>query len=272
LKASHDSKPAKDARRSQSLERGIAILESFTPKKELRGNKEVADELGMTPPTTHRYISTLKELGWVTQPQGSEHKYWLGLRATDIGMRALKGRTLYIRARPCLEELRRAVSYTVYYAVRDNEEIVLLDRLQGFRGHARLGLNLGPGSRLPIYCTSLGKILLADLPTEQRKAIVNGLAPQDWGPNTIIDKDLLISELELIRTAGFAISDEELRAEVQSVAVPVRDDTGEVVAAVSVSAPKSMIGRSQMTKDFVPRLLTTAEHISANLKGWTDKW
>src|ERR1022692_185483 len=247
-----DFELSKDIRLSQSLERAVAILESFTPKKELQRNKEISDKLGMSAATTHRYIRTLAELGWVMQRQDSERKYQLDSRAIDLGMKALKGRALYARARPCLEELRRTVSHTVAYAVRESDQILFLDRLPGFRGYARLGLNLGPGSRLPTYCTCLGKILLADLPTEQRETIVDGLVLQEWGPNTITHKDLLIRELELIRIADFAISDEELKAEVHSVAVPVRDDTGEVVAAVNVTTPKSMVTRLQMTEDFVP--------------------
>jgi DNA-binding IclR family transcriptional regulator len=199
------------------------------------------------------------------QPPRSDRKYRLGLRPTDVGMRAVKGHPLYPRARPFLEELRRAVSYTVGCAVREDEQIVYLDWLQGFCGHARLDVSLGPGSRLPIDCTSIGKVLLADLPLGQREVIVDGLTLVPSKPDAITQRDLLLEELATVRATGYAVSNGEPKPEVQAVAAPVRDSTGSVAAAVTIVAPKSIVGSAQMARDFLPHLIATTDRISAAL-------
>ncbi len=203
------------------------------------------------------------------QPAGGR-KYRLGLRVIDLGLATLDSLPLRACARPLLEELRLKVSHTVSLAVLEHGEIVFVDRLRGFRGHARLGLNLGPGSRLPAYCTSMGKVLLANLPDGECRKIVAGLTLRKQGPNTITRKHLLSRELLQVRDAGFAVTDEELATGVRSIAVPVRLTTGEVVAAVNVTAPTSMVPRSQMIKDFGPHLLAAAELISAALESPTN--
>jgi IclR family transcriptional regulator, pca regulon regulatory protein len=250
---------------SQSLERGLAIIGCFTPERPLLGIADIADELGLSRSTTHRYVITLVELGMLEQPGGDGRKYRLGLRGTDLGMVTLDSLPLRACAHPILEELRRKVSYTVSIAVLEGGEIVFVDRLRGFRGHTKLGLNLGPGSRLPAYCTSMGKVLLANLPREECRETMRGLRLIKKGPNTITRKHLLWMELLQTHEAGLAVSDEELAVGVCSIASPVLSGTHGVVAAASVAAPTSMIPRSQMIEDFVPQLLAAAKNISTAL-------
>src|ERR1700729_3108463 len=163
---------------SQSLERGLAILGCFTPQRSVLGIAEIADDLGMSRSTTHRYVITLVALGFLEQ--GASRKYRLGLRVTDLGMSALNSTGLREPSRPYLEELRQGTSYTANLSVLDGPEILYVDRARSFRrGQNKIDLNLRPGSRLPAYCTSMGKVLLANLPeSEQRDLIGNMTLPR----------------------------------------------------------------------------------------------
>src|SRR5665213_3493244 len=140
----------REPRYSQSLERGLAILGVFSPEHPVLGIADIADELGMSRSTTHRYVITLVALGYLEQ--GASRKYRLGLRVTDLGMSALNSTGLREHAHPYLEELRQRTSYTVSLAVLDGPEIVYVDHVRSLRrGQGAVDLNLHPGSRLPAY-------------------------------------------------------------------------------------------------------------------------
>src|SRR5271166_1897699 len=117
----------REPRYSQSLERGLAILTCFTPERPVLGIADIADDLGMTRSTTHRYVTTLTALGYLEQ--GASRKYRLGIRVTDLGMSAMSSTGLREHARPYLEELRQHTHYTVSLAVLDGPEILYVDRL-----------------------------------------------------------------------------------------------------------------------------------------------
>ncbi len=162
----------REARYSQSLERGLAILAHFTPERPLLGIAELADDIGMSRTTTHRYAITLLALGFLEQD--ASHKYRLRLRVTALGISALNSTGLREHARPYLEELRHRTSYTTSIAVLDGSEIVYVDRARSFRrGQNKIDLNLRPGSRLPSYCTAMGKVLLANLPKLDQRELIN---------------------------------------------------------------------------------------------------
>jgi IclR family transcriptional regulator, pca regulon regulatory protein len=121
----------REPRYSQSLERGLAILACFTPERPVLGIADIADELGMSRSTTHRYVITLVGLGYLEQ--GASRKYRLGLRVTDLGISALNSTGLREHAHAYLEELCRRTSYTASLAVLDGPEIVYVDRARSFR-------------------------------------------------------------------------------------------------------------------------------------------
>jgi IclR family pca regulon transcriptional regulator len=254
----------REPRYSQSLERGLAILTSFTPERPVRGIAEVADELGMRRSTTHRYMSTLVALGYLEQ--GAARKYRLGLRVTDLGMSALNSTGLREHARPYLEDLRRQSSYTVNMAVLDGPEILYVDRVRSSRrGQSKIDLDLTLGSRLPAYCTSMGKLLLAHLPEEEQRSLLTEMKLTRRGPNSITSKTALRSELEHVLEEGFAVNDEELASGLHSISAPVRSESNEVVAAVNMAAHSSMISLEELVEHLGPHLIATADRISARL-------
>jgi IclR family pca regulon transcriptional regulator len=254
----------REPRYSQSLERGLAILGCFTPARPVLGIADIADELGMSRSTTHRYVITLVALGYLEQ--GASRKYRLGLRVTDLGMSAINSTGLREHARPYLEELRQRTSYTTSISVLDGTEILCVDRARSFRrGLTETERQLEPGSRLPAHATSIGKLLMAYLPEEEQRDLLAELKPTKFGPNTITTKRTLRDEFDHVREAGFAVNDEELTPELLCVAAPVRNASREVVAGVNIAARSSMISLEELVDALGPHLVSTADRISARL-------
>jgi IclR family transcriptional regulator, pca regulon regulatory protein len=251
-------------RYSQSLERGLAILGCFTSEHPVLGIADIADELGMSRSTTHRYVTTLLALGYLEQ--GRSRKYRLGLRVTDLGMSALNSTGLREHVHPFLEELRERIGYTVGLAVLDGEEILYVDRARSWRRAEReTDLGLYPGSRMPAYCTAMGKVLLAHLPEEVQRDLLAQLKLERNSPSTITSRQALRAELERIREDGYALNDQELRPGLQAIAVPVRDESREVVAAVGIAASPEAISLTELTDALGPHLISTAARISSRL-------
>ncbi len=254
----------REPRYSQSLERGLAILGCFTPKRPVLGIADIADDLGMSRSTTHRYVITLVALGYLEQ--GASRKYRLGLRVTDLGMSALNSTGLREHAHPYLEELRQRTSYTTSLGVLDGTDVLFVDRVRSFRrGVDETGLDLHTGSRLPAYCTAMGKLLLASLPESEQRDLIAEMKLAKRGPNTITGKKALLDELEEIQSAGFAVDDQELAPEVYAIAVPVRNEARDVVAAVGLVAHSSMISLEELVDALGPHVVSTADRISARL-------
>ncbi len=254
----------REPRYSQSLERGLAILGCFTPKRPVLGIADIADELGMSRSTTHRYVITLVALGYLEQ--GASRKYRLGLRVTDLGMSALNSTGLREHAHPYLEELRQRTSYTTSLGVLDGTEVLYVDRVRSVRrGQSRIDLDLHTGSRVPAYCTSMGKLLLANLPEPEQRDVIAQMKLTKRGPNTITGKKALRDELDEIQSAGFAVDDQELAPELYAIAAPVRNEARDVVAAVNLAAHSSMISLEELVNALGPHLVSTADRISARL-------
>jgi IclR family transcriptional regulator, pca regulon regulatory protein len=165
-----------------------------------------------------------------------------------------------------LEELRQRTSYTVNLSVLDGSDILYVDRARSFRrGQSKIDLGLHPGSRLPAYCTSMGKLLMAYLPEPEQKDLFSEIKLTKRGPNTITSKKALRNELDEVADAGFAVNDEELAPELHSISAPVRNESREVVAAVNMAAHSSMISLKELVDALGPHLVSTADRISARL-------
>lgn len=254
----------REPRYSQSLERGLAVLGCFKPERPELGIAHIADELGMSRSTTHRYVITLAALGYLEQ--GASRKYRLGLRVTDLGMSALNSTGLREHAHSYLDELRQRTSYTSSLAVLDGTEILYVDRVRSFRrGQHKVNLDLAAGSRLPAHCTAMGKLLLAHLPESEQRELIAQMRLTKRGPNTIVSKQELRYELDAIHEDGLAVNDEELAGELYSIAAPVRNEARDVIAAVSLAAHASTISLSEVVDALGPHLISTADRISARL-------
>lgn len=251
-------------RYSQSLERGLSILECFTPERPALGISEIAEELRISRPTTHRYATTLVALSFMEQV--ASRKYRLGSRSANLGISMLNSTGWREISRPFLEKLRRHTLYAASLSVLDGVEILYVERARGFMpGQYKVDLDLRVGSRLPAYCTAMGKVLLANVSEIEQRDLINRMTLSTYGPNTIGSKTALRAELEQVLESGMAISDEEMGEGVVSIACPVREEDGKVAAAIDLVAHVSMISLTDMVEQFALYLLAMADDISAQL-------
>jgi IclR family transcriptional regulator, pca regulon regulatory protein len=252
-----------EAAGSQSLERGLAILSSFRSAQPLLGVSDLARALGLSRSTTHRYVATLATLGYLQQDVETK-KYRLGPRVLDLGFSAINSMELRHIGTPHLEQLSVATRHTVNMAVLDGVDIVYIERIQG-SGPQEIDLNLHVGSRLPAYCTSAGKVLLAFLPRDELRSRLDEMKLTRRGPNTITAKRELLKELDHVRERGVAVNNEELAYGLRSIAAPVRSQSGDVVAAVNLAMHRSLVSMDELFEDFAPALVQTADEIAAHI-------
>jgi IclR family transcriptional regulator, pca regulon regulatory protein len=253
-----------EPRYSQSLERGLAILECFTPELPVLGIADIAKRLGMSRSTTHRYVTTLLALGYLDQ--GAKRKYRLGLNVTGLGMSALNATGLREHAHADLVELSQRAGYTTSLAVLEGDEIVCVDRVRGMRRRQTVaGPEFMPGSGLPAYATALGKILLAYLPDYERRELLSHMELRLRGPNTIVTKGMLREELAQVLEGGLAVEDQELARGRIAIAAPLLDESGEIVAAIDMIAGAPGIAMEALADALGPHLISTADRISSRL-------
>lgn len=256
-----------EPRYSRSLERGLAILACFTPERPVLGIAEVADSLGMSRATTHRYMSTLVAQGYLRR---DSRKYRLGLGTVDLGMTTLGAMGLCNHARGDLRELAKASGHMVAMAVLDGSEILVLDAVTDAR-HQQEAADAAPaGSRLPAYCTSMGKVLLAYLPASVRARLVAEMTLTKRGPLTITSRTTLLAQLEWVREEGLSVNDEEMLAGSCAIAAPIWDEGGDAIAAVSVTAFGGALDAADLVDRYVAKLTVTSRRISRRL-GWQQE-
>jgi IclR family pca regulon transcriptional regulator len=250
---------------SQSLERGLAVLRAFTPDRPTLGISELARGLALTRSTTHRYVATLATLGYLEQ-DGPTRKYRLGPRVLDLGFSVLASLDLREVAAPHLRRLTDSTGHTSNLAIRDDTDVILIDRVRGRPGrYHHLEFTLHVGSRIPAYCSATGKALLAFLPRPDLEQVLERIDLIQRGPRTLTDKRALLAELDQVRRTGIAVNDEELESALRSIAAPVRARSGEVVAAVNVAVPWSPAAMSELVSRLGPTVRATANEIAARV-------
>jgi IclR family pca regulon transcriptional regulator len=250
---------------SQSLERGLAILSSFSSARPLLGVSELARDVGLSRSTTHRYVATLAALGYLQQ-DAATRRYRLGPRVLDLGFSAINSMELREISVPHLQQLSDETGYTVNMAVLDRTDIVYIERCRSSReGQREIDLNLHVGSRLPAYCTSLGKVLLADLDPQELETVLGNMQLAKRGPNTLTQRAALVAELQRVRTSGLAVNNEELAYGLRSIAAPIRSKTGDAVAGINLAVHRTMVSLDEMVARLAPPLKRTAAEISARI-------
>ena len=248
---------------SQSLERGLSILSAFRSGRPLLGVSDLGREVGLGRSTTHRYVATLTMLGYLQQDAATK-KYRLGPRVLDLGFSAINSMELREICAPHLQQLSDETGYTVNMAILDGPDIVYVERCRSSRtGQREIDLNLHVGSRMPAYCTSMGKVLLAYLSPEERAALLAAAHLTRRGPNTLTTSRALMKELARVRGEGLAINNEELAYGLRSIAAPIRSHGGEVVAAVNLAVHSSMVSMEELVARLSPALVRAAAEMSA---------
>jgi DNA-binding IclR family transcriptional regulator len=250
-----------DPRKSRSLEYGVAILEAFSHERQALGIADLADILEISRSTTHRYASTLVELGSLEQDK--KRKYRLTARAADPGSAAIAAVRQQVNARAVLEELRRQTGHTVSMGVLDRSRVIYVYRLLSHRpGQHAIDAELGVGAGVPLHSTALGKVLLASLSDAERRELLAGIELTRHGPRTITDKSALVAELDRIGVGGVVLSDEETTQGARSIAALVARPSGERSLAIDVTVPSDAYTAEQLLEQFGPHVERAARAVA----------
>jgi DNA-binding IclR family transcriptional regulator len=223
-----------------SLAKGLKVLELLSENGELSVS-EVANYLGFNRAGSHRFLATLKELGYAEKT--AENRYRLTFKIFRMGTRVADRFTIRQTARPLMSELSQAFKETINLGYLDGSEVLHIDKIDS-REVLRMDSPLG--SRAPAYCTALGKSILAFLPDDERNRILATIELKPHGPKTITSKEALKKEFENIRANGYAVDNEELSKGLRCVAAPIFDHTGMSRFSISVAGPVSRVTSSRV--------------------------
>lgn len=214
-----------------SVEKGLSILELLAEKQALSVT-EVAKHLGLNRSGSHRFLATLRELGYV-EKDGNSH-YQLTFKVLQLGMKFANRFEIRSVARPYMQKLASVSNETVNLGYWDGKGIVHLDKIDSYE---ILRIDPGIGTRVPAYCTGLGKSVLASLPEDELKEYLGSVRLVSLTPKTISERRSLKEELRKTRERGYAIDDEELAPGLRCVGAPVFDYRGYPLYSMSVSGP-----------------------------------
>ncbi|QOV37752.1 helix-turn-helix domain-containing protein [Streptomyces ferrugineus] len=248
----------------ESLARGLTVLTAFGEGRSQLTLTDVSRATGLARATARRALITYEHLGLVTQ--SGSRAFALTPRVLSLGYPPLSRTPLAQIAAPHLADLADRVHESASLAVltSSGEEIQYLARAATTRV---MSVNITVGTRLPAYATSLGRVLLADLRGEGGQSTPPGAEPlRPLTPRTITDPAALASALSDIRARGYALVDEELEAGLRSVAVPVRDRTGRVVAAMNVAMHAARRSVEECEREVLPELMETAGRVEGELR------
>lgn len=244
-----------------SLEKAFRLLTAFGRDRPSLSLREAAVATGLNRATARRFLLTLADLGYVAQD--TDGRFHLTPKVLELGSRYLEGLDLARAALPELEALTAAVGEASNVAVADGAEIVYVARVPV--AHRILSVNLQVGSRLPIHATSLGKALLAGMDPEERR---RRLGPEPFARYTSATRTTyaeLEADLAAVARQGVAVSDGELEEGLRSIAAPIRDFSGKVVAAVNLSTHALRTPRETLLGPYREALLQAAGRISRRL-------
>jgi DNA-binding IclR family transcriptional regulator len=245
--------------RLSSVATATRLLKAFSEDEVEIGISSLARRLGIAKSTAHRLAVTLMSEGLLEQDRESG-KYQLGIALFRLGALVRRRMDVFNEARPFLYDLRAKINETVHLAILDGSEIMYVLNLESTQA-IRMRSDLG--ARKPAYCTAEGQAMLAFQPQAVvDQVIAAGLAPRT--PKTITSAEKFLKALAVVRQRGCAIEDEESELGMVCIAAPIRNDGGEVVAALGIAGPLSRLSKKTVPA-FIPHVVATADQISGRL-------
>ncbi len=242
----------------EALARGLDVIRAFQPHQPAMSLAAVAGAAGLARPTARRILLTLEELGYVRQASGG---FELTPRVLELGMTYVLSRNLWEVARPHMEALVARTHESSSIAQLDGSDIVYVARVAVPK---IIALAVTIGTRFPAMPTSLGKVLLAALPPGQAERVLAEPSRSGITPRRQPDAAGRSAELREVRARGWSLTDEQLAAGIRSVAAPLRDGDGQVIAALNVTVHAAETPLDILTGQHLPLLLQTAGAISAD--------
>jgi IclR family pca regulon transcriptional regulator len=255
-----EDRPARGPDFVQSLERGLAVIRAFDAEHRELGLSDVARATGLTRAAARRFLLTLVELGYVRFDGG---RFSLRPRVLELGFAYLSSLGLPEIALPHMERLVAQTNESSSISVLDDTDVVYVVRVPTRR---IMSITLVVGTRLPAYATSMGRVLLAALPPAELEERLSRTELRPLTPSTVTDPGTLRRILDAVRRDGCAVVDQELEEGLRSAAVPIRDASGAVTAALNVSVHASRASMEALRGDFLPPAREAAAAIEADLR------
>jgi len=263
--AAADDQPTGRAARGsdfvQSLERGLAVIRAFDETRPELTLSDVARATGLTRAAARRFLLTLIDLGYV---RTDGRLFALRPRILELGYAYLSSLSLPEVAQPHMEELVAKVHESCSVSVLDGTDVVYIARVPTRR---IMTVAISVGTRFPAFATSMGRVLLAAQPNDRIEAYLASGVIQQFTDFTVTDADKLRAVLAKARTQGYCLVDQELEKGLRSIAVPIHDADGTVIAAMNVSLHVSGGTAEEIRRDILPQLRATAAEIEQDLRG-----
>lgn len=243
----------------QSLERGLQVIQAFSEQNKALTVTEAAKLTGLSRPSVRRILLTLEHLGFAESQNGV---FSLTARTLSLGYAYLSSNNTWSIAHPFMREFVAKTEESCSISILDGTDILYVARVSTKR---IMSINLDVGSRLPAYATSMGHVLLANLPEEKLDNYLESVNLDKFTDKTIVSKEELRKVLKEVRIKGWGGVDQQFEEGLRSIAVPIRDANGKVIAAVNCSAHAGRISRQVLREEFLPVLQDCAEKISQAL-------
>ena len=244
----------------QSLERGLAVISAFGPNAPEMTISEVAKATGTTRATARRFLLTLEKLGHV---RSAGRKFSLTPDVLSLGYAYLSSLEWWQIAQPPMEDVVRELQESCSAAVLSGKEVIYVQRVT--TATRIMSINLNIGTRLPAEATSLGRVLLSHKSPEVLDRFLSEITPKAYTDHTKLDPKEVREAIETARLKGYALVDQELETGLRSIAVPIYDRTGRILAALNVGSHAARTRLDEMTSRFLPLILEASRKITAQL-------
>ena len=253
-------KTAGDPNFMTSLARGLEVIRGFSRERRHMSIAQLSHKTGIPRAAVRRCLYTLRQLGYVHCENGRH--YSLQPKLLGLGHAFLSSTPLVVAAQPFLDRVSEAVNESCSLATLDGEDILYLARSVTSR---IISVNLNVGSRLPAYCTSIGHVLLAHLPPDELDQYLAQVLLKPFTDRTITSPQKLREQLNAVRQADYAIADQLMEIAVRSIAVPVRDVSGRIVAGINVIVQAGRVSLRDIRSLYLPHLQAAARDLGAQL-------
>ena len=244
-----------------SLARGLAVIQAFSQRRHHLTISQVSTTTGLSRAAVRRCLYTLSKLGFAGSDDNRH--FFLRPRILALGHSYISSMPLATAAQPVLEHISHLLHESCSIATLDGVEIVYIARANVTR---IMSIDLGVGSRLPAFCTSMGRAILANLPPEELESVLARIEFKRYTERTITNPAKLTQALRQIRRDGYSIIDQELEHGLRSMAVPIQNPSGKVVAALNIGAHAQRVSIQEMQTKFLPHLRAAAQELCLLLK------
>ena len=241
--------------------RALRILESFSFQNPTYTNAELSRKLGLNKSSVMRLLYSLERSRFIEREKKTG-EYRLTHRAYHVGRVYIHQVNLHTEAMPLLKALTAKFNETSHLGILDDLHVFYLDWIESTQPVSLVSL---AGNKLPAYCTAIGKILLAYLDAETLGAYFQNVELSPHTPSTITNPETLKNHLQQIRVQGYAIDNSEFQPEVKGIASPVMDESGAVVAAISIAGPVYRMQDAFLLREIIPAIKKTSRDISKRL-------